>query len=60
MADGNAEAHLRRGNVSSDDGPGILLLVNSSADIEDAKAAGNTGGVVTCDSSSVLSITCPI
>ena len=48
-----AEALLRGVTVSQNNGPGILALVNSSADFAGSTFSGNTG-VITCDSSSTM------
>jgi hypothetical protein len=51
--DGNSEAFLRGGQVAQNNGPGILALVNSSADFTGVTFTGNTGGeIIDCDSSS--------
>jgi hypothetical protein len=50
--DGNSQVLLRGGSVTQNGGPGILVLVNSSADSTGATVQGNSGGVITCDSSS--------
>jgi hypothetical protein len=51
--DGNSEVFLRGGQVAQNNGPGILALVNSSADFAGVTFAGNAGGeVIDCDSSS--------
>jgi len=51
--DGNSEAFLRGGQVTQNNGPGILALVNSSADFTGVTFAGNAGGeIIACDSSS--------
>ncbi len=51
--DGNSEAFLRGGQVAQNNGPGILALVNSSADFTGVSFAGNAQGeIITCDSSS--------
>jgi hypothetical protein len=52
--DGNSEAFLRGGDISQNNGPGLLALVNSSFDFTGVSSSGNSGGVVTCDSSSVM------
>jgi len=53
--DGNSEAFLRGGQVTQNNGPGILALVNSSVDFQGVSFAGNAqGGVITCDSSSTM------
>ncbi len=51
--DGNSEALLRGGQVSGNIGPGMLVLVNSSADFSGVNFSGN-GGVISCDSSSTM------
>jgi len=51
--DGNSEVFLRGGQVAQNYGPGILALVNSSADFTGVTFSGNAqGGIITCDSSS--------
>ena len=51
--DGNSEVFLRGGQVAQNYGPGILALVNSSADFTGVTFAGNAGGeIIDCDSSS--------
>jgi hypothetical protein len=51
--DGNSEVLLRGGQVAQNNGPGILALVNSSADFTGVTFSGNAQGqIVTCDSSS--------
>jgi len=51
--DGNSEVFLRSGQVAQNNGPGILALVNSSADFTGVNFAGNAGGeIISCDSSS--------
>jgi hypothetical protein len=51
--DGNSEVFLRGGQVTQNNGPGILALVNSSADFTGVTFAGNVRGeIITCDSSS--------
>jgi hypothetical protein len=50
--DGNSQVLLRGGSVTLNGGPGLLVLVNSSADSTGATFSGNSGGVITCDSSS--------
>ena len=53
--DGNSEVFLRGGQVAQNNGPGILALVNSSADSTGVSFAGNAqGGVITSDSSSSM------
>jgi hypothetical protein len=51
--DGNSEVLLRGVNISENNGPGILALVNSSADFGGNTFTGNTG-VITCDSTSSM------
>ena len=50
--DGNSQVLLRGGSVTQNGGPGILALVNSSVDSNGATLNSNSGGVITCDSSS--------
>jgi hypothetical protein len=51
--DGNSEVLLRGGQVTQNNGPGILALVNSSADFAGVTFTGNLKGeIITCDSSS--------
>jgi hypothetical protein len=53
--DGNSEVFLRGGQVALNNGPGILALVNSSADFAGVTFSGNTQGeIITCDSSSTM------
>ena len=53
--DGNSEVFLRGGQVAQNYGPGILALVNSSADFTGVTFAGNAGGeIIACDSSSTM------
>jgi hypothetical protein len=54
VVDGNSEAYLRGGQITSNEGPGILALVNSSADFAGATFSGNSGGVIVCDSSAYM------
>lgn len=54
VLDGNSEAYLRGGEISQNDGPGILALVNSSADFTGVTFAGNSGGVISCDTSAYM------
>jgi len=54
VVDGNSEAYLRGGTISSNEGPGILALVNSSVDSVGASFPDNTRGIITCDSSAYL------
>lgn len=51
LVDGNSEAYLRGGQIEGNQGPGILALMNSSVDSATSTFTGNTGGVITCDSS---------
>jgi hypothetical protein len=52
--DGNSEAFLRGGQISQNAGPAILALVNSSADFTGVVVTGNSGGIITCDSSAYM------
>jgi Right handed beta helix region len=53
--DGNSEVYLRGGQVSQNNGPGILALVNSSADFTGVTFSGNAQGeIIACDSSSTM------
>jgi hypothetical protein len=52
--DGNSEAFLRGGQISQNAGPAILALVNSSVDFTGVAFAGNSGGIITCDSSAYM------
>lgn len=54
VVDGNSEAYLRGGTISTNEGPGILALVNSSVDSVGATLPDNTRGKITCDSSAYL------
>jgi Right handed beta helix region len=54
VVDGNSEAYLRGGQITSNEGPGILALVNSSADFTGATFSGNSGGIISCDSSAFM------
>jgi hypothetical protein len=51
--DGNSEVLLRGVNISQNNGPAILALVNSSADFAGGTFSGNTG-IITCDSTSTM------
>ncbi len=51
--DGNSEALLRGVNISQNNGPAILALVNSSADFSGTTFNGNVG-VIACDSTSTM------
>ncbi|MGB2590623.1 MAG: right-handed parallel beta-helix repeat-containing protein [Candidatus Acidiferrum sp.] len=51
--DGNSQVLMRGGQVTQNNGPGILALVNSSADFTGVTFAGNLQGeIIACDSSS--------
>jgi len=51
--DGNSEVLVRGGQVTQNNGPGILALVNSSADFAGVTFAGNAEGeIINCDTSS--------
>jgi len=51
--DGNSEMYMRGGQVTQNSGPGILALVNSSADFTGVTFSGNAQGqAITCDTSS--------
>jgi hypothetical protein len=54
VIDGNSEAYLHGGQISSNHGPGILALVNSSADFTGMAFTENSSGIITCDSSSYM------
>jgi hypothetical protein len=55
LVDGNSEVYLRGGQVDQNNGPGILALVNSSADFTGVSFSGNAQGqIITCDSSSTM------
>jgi hypothetical protein len=54
VVDGNSEVYLRGGTISTNEGPGILALVNSSVDSVGATFSGNTGGIAACDSSAYM------
>jgi len=54
VVDGNSEAFLRGGQIKSNMGPAILALVNSSADFTGVTFIGNSGGIISCDSSSYM------
>lgn len=51
--DGNSELLLRGVNISQNNGPAILALVNSSADFSGMTFNGNAG-VIACDSTSTM------
>jgi hypothetical protein len=51
--DGNSEMYMRGGQVTQNNGPGILALVNSSADFTGVTFSGNAQGqAIACDTSS--------
>jgi len=52
--DGNSEVLLRGGQITHNAGPGILALVNSSADFTGVSFGSNTGGVIVCDTSAYM------
>lgn len=52
--DGNSEAFVRGGDVSQNNGPGFLALVNSSVDFTGVTFSGDSGGVITCDSTATM------
>lgn len=52
--DGNSELFLRSGTIAHNIGPALLALVNSSVDFSGVTFAGNTGGIITCDSTAVM------
>ena len=52
--DGNSEALLRGGELRNNNGPGILGLVNSSADFDDVTFSGNSGGIIACDDTATV------
>jgi len=54
VVDGNSEAYLRGGQITSNQGPGILALVNSSADFSGTTFTGNSRGIISCDSSAYM------
>jgi hypothetical protein len=54
VVDGNSEAYLRGGQITMNEGPGMLVLVNSSADFTGATFSGNSAGIITCDSSAYM------
>jgi len=50
--DGNSQVLMRGGQVTQNNGPGILALVNSSADFTGVTFGGNLQGqIISCDSS---------
>ena len=51
--DGNSQALFRGGQVLGNSGPGVLVLVNSSADFSGVSFSGNSG-VISCDASSTM------
>jgi Right handed beta helix region len=52
--DGNSELFMRGGDVSVNNGPGVLGLVNSSADFTGVTFSGNSAGIIACDSSASM------
>ena len=52
--DGNSEVFLRGGTIVQNNGPAMLVLVNSSADFSAATLTGNTGGILDCDNTAVV------
>lgn len=52
--DGNSEIFMRSGEVSMNNGPGLLALVNSSADFTGVTFLGNLAGTITCDSTATM------
>src|SRR5215831_1444998 len=52
--DGNSEAFIRSGTVAHNNGPALLALVNSSVDFSGVTFAGNSGGIITCDTTAVM------
>jgi hypothetical protein len=52
--DGNSEVFLRGGTVTQNNGPGLLLLVNSSADLSAVTFSANSGGSITSDHTAVF------
>jgi hypothetical protein len=52
--DGNSEAFLRGGDVSQNNGPGLLALVNSSIDFTGVTFSGDSSGIITCDSTATM------
>ena len=52
--DGNSEALLRGGDVSQNNGPALLALVNSSADFTGVTFSGDSGGIIACDSTATM------
>jgi len=53
--DGNSEALLRAGEITNNFGPGMLALVNSSADFSGVTFSGNAQGlIISCDTSSYM------
>ena len=52
--DGNSEGFLRGGQIQGNQGPGILALVGSTADFTGVTFTGNSGGIITCDSSAFM------
>jgi hypothetical protein len=54
VVDGNSEAYFRGGQLNTNHGPGLLVLVNSSADFTGTTFSGNTAGPISCDSSAFM------
>lgn len=52
--DGNSEVLMRGGEVSLNNGPGVLALVNSSADFTGVTFSGNSDGIIACDSTATM------
>lgn len=52
--DDNSEAYVRGGQITQNNGPGILVLANSSVDLSGTTFASNVDGSVVCDSSAWL------
>jgi hypothetical protein len=52
--DGNSEVLMRGGEVSQNNGPGLLALVNSSVDFSGVTFSGNTAGTISCDSTATM------
>jgi hypothetical protein len=57
--DGNSEVLLRGVDISQNNGPAILALVNSSVDFAGNTFSGNTG-VISCDSTSTMVSDLPV
>jgi hypothetical protein len=54
LLEGNSQAYIRGATISQNGGPGVLNLVNSSADVSGTTFVSNAGGPVTCDGTAVL------